>query len=268
MESDRQLQQIVVDGGFQSIESLEVKLSEISLEEKEILASLLSDGRRLDDVLPDGMDSHDVWTRLVAACKLDRGAAYVGNRLKPIIGRLLILIQRHPELYENLGYSSYEEFMTKGMPSIFGISRSEAYACRRVAERFPSLTIGQFRQIGVAKLYTLASVTKEGEPEADELVRYAMDPEVNRSDLRAKAAEMKGLDGDEFRMVELRIGMTRDLLNRWKSFCNDPAVQLYCAAMSGEQPSEAQILKFMMDECELEWKRRGHELRDRLDMVV
>lgn len=232
------------------------ELLQFSENDRAVLSAVLDSGSSISVVIPEEIDSDRLWQTMETCCRVAGAVSKASDRIKPIIGRLLVVLRDHPEVYQDRGYATYEDFMCRGMSELFGISRTEAYACRKVAERFPSLSVEEFNQIGVRKLYVLAAATKEGDKHAKELVEKAMDPETNRSDLIEFAATLKHMDVGEFEITKVSITVTKETAAMWKDFIGSKAIQAYVG--NGTDPAtEGSIFRRMVEECAGEWLAQG-----------
>jgi hypothetical protein len=231
-------------------------LLQFSEKDRSVLAAVLDSTSSINVVIPEEIDSDKLWETMETCCRVAGAVSKASDRIKPIIGRLLVVLKDHPEVYQDRGYSSYEDFMCRGMNELFGISRTEAYACRKVAERFPSLSVDEFNQIGVRKLYVLAAATREGDKNAKELVEKAKDPEVNRSDLIEYAATLQHMAAGEFEITKVTITVTKETAQMWKDFIASKEVQAF--AGNGTDPAtDGGIFRRMLEECAGEWLVQG-----------
>src|SRR6185312_3272938 len=146
---------------------------DFTVAEYKFLQSVLDETSTVDLIIPDSMDPQKLWDSLDACCKMARAVGEAGNKLKPVLGRILIQIRDYPDLYRERGYRNYDDFITRGLSELFGVSRSEGYAAIKITECFPSLTIEDYKDIGVAKLQVLSRETSESDSDFRELVGKA-----------------------------------------------------------------------------------------------
>ncbi len=231
-------------------------------DERTVVKAVLDDDSRLDVAIPLDMPAERLWAGLCGSAKIQQGAASASDKIKPILGRFLIVLQDYPEIYQSEGYRTYEDFMRKGLKEKFGISRTEAYACRKVAEKFPSLTPTEFKQIGVGKLYALASLTHDGDRNSTLLIEKAKDPETSKRQLEEYAAELTHRNSNEIRLTDVRITVTRETSEYWKAMVKSPEIQAYCSAATGEPASEGTIFRSALEEAVTEWTTQGRALID------
>src|SRR5215472_16387690 len=138
----------------------EATIDQFTPEEQDIFRQLTTTTLAPNQLIPMDMDPARAWKNLLIASKLVRAAEEAIAKLKPYIGRLLVLVRENPFLYEEHGYRTFNDFMTDGMPALFKISRAEAYNCLKVARELGFLSADQLTEIGFAKLNVLASIVK------------------------------------------------------------------------------------------------------------
>ena len=218
--------------------------------EAEVLRDVLRPDTSASLIIPDNIDPEKLWSSLDVTCRVVGTLKEAADKLKPMMGRMLVILEHYPEILRLKGYDSYEEFMTKGMPEKFGISRSEAYHCKRIALCFPSLTTDEFREIGVSKLQKLAMVTKEGDKDCDRLLEMAKTHTV--AEVVQEVTRLRHMVDGEMELTTVAVLMTVDVARQWKEFHSDPAIQAFC-----ETTYPGVILGRMIEECGTEWRTQG-----------
>jgi hypothetical protein len=221
--------------------------------ELEVLRGLLDPTGRVDLVIPKDMNPQDLWVSFEVCCKAISRIKRASSAVKPLIGRMLVVLQDYPEVITAHGYANYEDFMVRGMDELFGISRAEAYACRQMAEHLPSLTVEDFREIGVAKLYLVAQATDEKQKDCAEFLEFARNHTV--SELKQKVATKKHLAKGELDAALIMIPANRDIEKAWKSFWTDKRIQAFC-----ETENPGRIFACMIAECANSWQSQGEFL--------
>lgn len=227
----------------------------LSSEDKSILSAVLDENASLDVVVPGTMDGDTLWKSLEACCRVASHITKASQKIKPVIGRLLVVLKDHPEVYQSRGYRTYENFLSRGLDDLFGISRTEAYALRKVAEKFPSLSVAQFQAIGTTKLYAMAAAIGEGEPGCEAVIEKALQPQTTKEQLREFIAEVKYEDAGERQLTDLTITFTKADAAALKQFLNAPETTAYV----GTEAWGTKIMR-MMAECAGEWQIYGGDL--------
>ena len=134
----------------------------MSEQDKDLLRDLIASKARLREILPDNLSQDNLGALLVAMRKSLSGVNLALNRLYPLLGRMLELlaIEENQGLLKELGYSTYDDFMSRGMDEMFGISRNHAYNLRRISEEFRNDSIEILAEIGVAKSGLVATAIR------------------------------------------------------------------------------------------------------------
>ena len=228
-----------------------------SEDQQAIWATLASSNKSAEELIPEDLSPTNVWAYLqVVTIGLKRAQQAV-SRLKPYFGRILLLVQKHEHLYTQLGYQSFNDFMTRGVEDLFTISRAEAFNCLRIAEVLPTIPSDTMEAIGFSKLNLVASaVRKQTGPgstiemrkeKVDFWVAAAQSSTVKK--LRETVEnETQTPPGDLGPQEPVTIFCTPEVKKRWKEFSADVNTQAYC---NSEFPGV--IFEHMLDECVLEW---------------
>jgi hypothetical protein len=224
-----------------------------STAEIEILKGVLDPSGSVELLIPNEIDPQRLWDCVEVCCGVVAELKRATDKIKPIVGRLLVVLKDHPEILQAHGYKNYEDFTANGMWKLFRIGRSEAKNCYRVAKNFPSLTVEEFTEIGVAKLWQIASATSEGERDCQEFVEFAKTHSV--ADVKKKVAKKKGMERGELDYAEICIEANDDIAKAWGDFVAMPEIQAYC-----ETDSPARILACMIAEVSSQWLEQGRYL--------
>lgn len=228
----------------------------LTCEELEIMRSVFDASSRIDLVVPQDINPQKLWDTLQACCNVAGRVSSAGNKIRPIIGRLLVVLKKYPEVYVERGYNTYEDFISRGMDELFGISRTEAYEWRKVAERLSSVSIEDLEKMGTVKAQTLARLTGDGDQNFDRLFKIAMDEGKSKNDIIAENASIKGLSPEETDLTNITITVTRQTADEWKKFFKSPMVQAYVG--DGTNPAtEGLVFSKMLAEAQGEWEAQG-----------
>jgi hypothetical protein len=228
-----------------------------SEDQQAIWNTLASSNKSAAELIPDDLTPANVWAYLQVVTIGLKKAQQAVSRLKPYFGRILSLVQKHEHLYSQIGYDSFNDFMTRGVPELFGISRAEAFNCLRIAEVLDTLPSGTMESVGFSKLNLVASAvrkqTDSGTPiemrkeKLEFWVAAAQSSTVK--DLREQVEDATQTPpGDLGPQEPVTIFVTPEVKKRWKEFIADPSIQWYC---NTEVPGF--IFERLMDECSTEW---------------
>ena len=80
---------------------------DLSPEESEAVGLLLASGGQLDEAIPDEFDGPTLWFNLQACCKALSVHRRNISTLKPLIGRMLIILQNNPSILKHYGYNTF-----------------------------------------------------------------------------------------------------------------------------------------------------------------
>lgn len=233
----------------------------LSLEEQRLIQHLLtSESSSAEEVIPSDIEPNQLWLYLTATCKTMSKVSDAMSKLKPFMGRLFIILKKHPHLYQQQGYETYDEFMTNGVPKILGISRADAYNCSRMAEVLgflPSQKLAEFR---FSKCNVLASALQRDidsgmSPEKVQETREFWVKAAENStveELKQRIYDKALADQGSLDLVSLTITVTKPVKQHWQAFWTDASIRAYCGS---EAPGS--ILERAMQECESEWLARA-----------
>jgi hypothetical protein len=234
----------------------------LSADEQDIIRKLLSSTETAEKIIPDDpslMDAETLWKYLAASCKAMSRVNDAISKLKPLVGRMLIVIQKHPDLYESQGYRTYDDFMTRGVPSLFSISRPEAYNAKNIANNLGFLNPPEMAEIGMTKLRIVASAMKastiEGMPQelVDGKRKEWVDAAktMNVADLRAKQVTDGQCGPGENEYGAINIVTSKATKERWNDFRKNPLIIGFVDGKS--------LIDCMIDECEASWIPQAEE---------
>jgi hypothetical protein len=248
----------MADGSEDVIKRVEPEslLDPLNEQEQEILQTLFDPTATVNAAIPDDTPPENLWQTFMVCSKVILRIKTAGDKIKPVIGRILNLIHKNQSIIEEHGYKNWNDFMSRGLWEMFRISRSEAFFARRIAEKMPWLTSEDHDAVGIARLEKIASQALL--PKAEELVERVKNEKLTVRDLAQMAEDAKfGFERGSSTGKTLVIPMSLDIYMRWKEFVKDPQIQAYCAGGNAIHVSESSILESMMAECSAEWKATG-----------
>jgi hypothetical protein len=211
--------------------------------ERDILGSLLNRTGPVEEIVPADTDAETVWQYLTVASKALMRTRELTAQLKPLIGRLLVLVKQYPQLYQGQDgmdqesgevkqMRTFEDFLAYGLPAAIGISRAEAYAAQKIAVCFPNLDLSTYSAIGNMKMKALTRLPfgANGEPPRDiaQWVQTAADPKVSVDVFQAMVAGRSMLDPGDMKMVSVVINMTATERDAWRSFRGNKRYHRLC----------------------------------------
>ncbi len=247
-------------------DDMDMLSGDMSSEEKLIIKELLSSSDSPDNLIPADISPTDLWTCLSAACKGSRKVAAAGTKIKLYLGAVLTRLQDHPDLWTAQGYKTFNDFMTRGVEELFGVSRAEAFLTKRIIEETGKiLTIDQMSEIGISNLNIASGAIRKRVPsgatpeQREKVTNYWIEAAKKDSfqQIKERAASEGIVDSpQDFTMVARTLNIKESTDTRWMAFRKQPWVSAKGGGTDGS------ILDAMMDECasweaEFEESQRG-----------
>lgn len=218
--------------------------------ERELISALVAQNNTIDIAIPDTIEDESLWDALQVCCKVESRVRRVQAVLKMLVGRALILMQARPEMVKSRGFVSLDSLMSdevKGLPASTGISRSELYNAKKIAERFPTISMTDYREIGFNKMLTLSRVVRESDSNAGEWLEKAkntsldgLKEEIYRSN--------NGIEDGALDLDSLMITLNKAEKKQLKEFLDKPEYQAFC-----NTTLPAPMLLRCIQEATLEW---------------
>ncbi len=188
--------------------------------------------------IPANASAHDLWKVLSAYGYLDKQL----YRWRINIGRILIRFQENPELYQELGYSDFTDFMERGVEQTLGIRRSVRYEAMDLARRWgDTLTPDDFVAIGPKKIRILKAFD-DGGPKRQKLIEAAKTMTV--AEFQQLAHEKFAVQPRSAVPVTIQIHTTKEISDRWREFVFSDRVSDYVGSSDHGRILEAMIICF------------------------
>ncbi len=224
--------------------------SVLSPQEQEIVRELLTTTKSAIEVIPDDITPTDLWAYLSASCKGIARVDFAKSRLKLFLGRMLVQIQKYPELFQAQGYATFNAFATEGVEKLFGVSRNEAYVVKRIEEELGArLSIQEMSEIGISNLNLASKAIRqkidEGTPPEirEKVINYWI--ESAKTDSVAAMNERLASNGlDPGEMMALTINVKKPTRDKYLEFRKQDHVVWKCGGNSDNS-----ILDSLMDEA-------------------
>lgn len=136
----------------------------------------------IDVNIPDSADLASVEGTLHMAVSGYLQLAEASERLKPIIGRILLVLSNR-RLYRP-DYKNLTDYIERKVVAEYGMSRTSAFEALRIAKAFPSMSASDYQKYGATRLLLTARVSDENDPAykklLDESTRVSVDDFANR----------------------------------------------------------------------------------------
>ena len=221
----------------------------LKAEEQAIVVALLDPMASIEILVPDNWSDAQLWKSLTACCKAIGHVQKLSDRLRPIIGRMLTIVQNNPAMCKQWGYSNFQDFIKRGVAKELGIGRSTAYEIMHHAKLHPSLSPERYAAIGPQRLSIVSKFTREGDSKYQEHMRAA--EVLSTTKLREYAEERKLISVNETVPAAIVIQTTLDVKKQWEEFVEDGRVQSVCGSSSA-----GIVLQHMIEECS-SWLSEG-----------
>lgn len=217
------------------------------------IKSLFDSDQSITKLIPDDIDPDVLWKSLGACSRVMGAGKKVVAQAKPLIGRMLVVVQGYPELYRQAGYQTFDDFMSEGLEKLFGIPRSEAYELKKIATILPDIDPQQCVALGTTKMGMIAKVVQQNNfnPEKTAgLMEYSKGKTI--VGLRQDFEDKNWAGEGTLEFQNFIVTMAKASKIRLEEFLDRPEIQAYC-----ESTSKGLILERMVQECELEWIGQG-----------
>lgn len=237
--------------------------TETTTDEARLLPVMMATDKSPNDFIPDDTPTDLLRQYLSITSKAYLRAQDAVGKLKPFLGRILVLYKQHPELYTSKGYKTYDNWMSDGVRREHGLNRGQAYECVNIAEQCGHLSSGTITQLGFSKLNVVAKIIKQSvasdisiemrQQKVDDWVQVALSEGMTVSKLRETAEEANVVEpGSLEPRVVVSIAVNPETLIFWEAFSNSPEVKVYCGT-----EDKGTIFERALQECSTEWQAQG-----------
>jgi hypothetical protein len=225
----------------------------------------------IDHFIPDDIDVETLLSWMTSGTKIHCKLDYAQLRLKPIIGRMLLLVARRKDLLESFGCKTFSDFMNHYIPERMSMPATEAWNALFVAREFPDITCEDFETIGFKNLKVICAAVPN---EAQARKSYAVEASVAKQrkrlldvvkqnngmthrELAAKVEELGIASKSQVIKSQIVIRTNEALVEEWERFCKDKRV---ITVVGSEDPGE--ILFAMIGECLPAWISMGSVINE------
>jgi hypothetical protein len=130
---------------------------ELSDEEKQIVSALFNkSGEDVQVYIPEDIQKETLHSWLVSSSKVRAKLEYAQRKIKPILGRMFVLIQKRKDLLESFGCTSFTQFMNIYVPKHLAISPEEAWSAHWTVLEYPDISCQEYEEVGISKLRMIA----------------------------------------------------------------------------------------------------------------
>lgn len=198
----------------------------LSTSEQALLKTLLDDASTLEVVIPDTATNKEIWEMLSVCCRAISHLTKTTNRIKPMIGRLLLLVQNTPSVWKEQGFNSYTDFIENGVCKRMGLSRAHLFEAASIARKWASLPVERYAKIGSVKMNIISRFTNDSSPNSEKILKLAEKMTVEQ--LRGWAEKSKLIEAGEDQPEIITVAANKTIAAEWKEFISNPLVQAKC----------------------------------------
>jgi len=181
----------------------------------------------------------ELWQTLRAYAYLDKQL----YRLRPLVGKILLRFQDNPELYKELGYADFTDFLERGVQETLGIRRSVRYEALQLARKWgDEISADDFAAIGPKKMRTLNEFANGKSNNRRKLIEAAKTMTVEA--FAGMAREKFAVTTESVTSATIRIFTTQEIAERWAEFVANPGVQKHIDSADHGRILEAMIIAF------------------------
>lgn len=229
----------------------------LDAQSQSLLKEIMRPGVTIEAVIPKDPSPNELWAFLSLCAQ---GTFLLESRLeriKPIIGKVLLMFQEKPSLYKDLGYETFEEFRREGVGKKLGLSRTTLWETQVIARDWPQLLENpdRYNKIRRSKLNILKSFSTGRDNNSDALLRLA--EKMSSTELRQYCEQRGFISPGETLPATIVIQSSLDIAQRWKLWAQDGRIH---SIVGSSQPDK--ILDAMMEECMHGWIEQ-HEDNER-----
>jgi hypothetical protein len=202
-----------------------IPTSDMALDDSQLLDTLLRpETNGLEFTAKSLIDTTDIWECLGMFARTMATIRAAKEKLAPLLGRLLLKIHDHPELYNDRGHKTFEAFVV-WLKSEYGLSRTDSYDCMAIVRGYPDLPLEQYGRIGKARMRILVMFSKATDPSAAKYLQRA--ETMKLQDFRSWAEQQNLIEKGEDQGAVIVIPCCRQVEHFWKLVCRSPEVQAH-----------------------------------------
>lgn len=218
----------------------------LSHDERQLLDTILSQNTTVEVIVPRNSDDDVLWHQLTVCLRSMNFFQRAQARVRPIIGRIFRIIKERPELFKNRGYQNFDDFIHRYVYAQLGMSRTVVYECMQIAEKFPSLPMEEYDEVGTTKLRILGQFTNQQSPSHRKHLDRAK--EMSVTELRGWAEKRHLIEAGEDKPEVITIPTRKNIADQWSKFSKSDSVHKAAGAIA-----PGHVLQAMIQECASSW---------------
>lgn len=224
--------------------------------EEAIAHQLTAPKAKIEVLIPEDMNADDFDVAFSAVSKIYARATLQAQAMFPILGRLLYVAEKNPELW-NKKFDKFTDFRIATADK-FGVARSTSYDAWDYARRwYEVLPPSDFSTVGRVKIKMISNYIGKGDESkatARKLVEFAKEHTADELDAHMDKTLHTGRGSSTGAFF--KIPCNKKQLKVFAEWFGDPKIH----AKTGKD-KVADILELMIDECQSSnWEADGEEL--------
>jgi hypothetical protein len=220
--------------------------TELEGPQQKFVTELLKGGDelKLTATIPEDAEPEKILSTLDVCCGTLVRLDALGDAIKPVIGRLLGIIQTRA-LYRP-EYQSFDQFLTEHVVHKLKMSRSNLFEAKRIARAFPNLPIAEYQEIGATKLLVASHFTnQEDSSKFRRILTQAKKTTVEG--FKSWAVEQGLIESGQTQGERIVISTNKSIAKRWEKWVSMAEVQEWAGSTD-----PGKILEAMMAEVSTE----------------
>ena len=219
----------------------------VTPEEIKLLSELTKTNAKIEVSVSGELTANDWKMTTGVVCRALVRAQMQGQKLFPVLGRLLVIAEEHTAIWE--GYESFKKFLAAEIEEKFGISVSSAYETLHVAKRLPHLELGQVEAVPRRNMRVyLQAVPVGSEKNKASVTLLEKAAELPEKEFREHCENLKLIEKGETAGAFLRVPCNKAQLKRFDKFFSNPQYQAYCGSTK-----PVDMLERAIEEAVTEW---------------
>ena len=230
-----------------STELVKLAAKKFSPEETKLLEELTRPGAKIEVTVPGEIDFKEWIKTTNVVCRGLLRAQIQGQKLFPVLGRLLVIAEDHPEIWES--HKSFKQFMQTEIQEKFGISPASCYESMQMARRLPHLELAQIESVPRRNMRVFLQVVPSGDEKTSTakalLVKAA---ELSEADFREHCEKKNLIEQGQTQGQFIKFGTNKARGKKIEQWFTDPRVQAKAQSERWDV-----IMELMIAECAGEW---------------
>lgn len=234
---------------------VETDRTHLTPDEHALIKELLRPGVTVEAVIPADATGEELWSTLDACVRGYHLLEARMLRLKPIIGRILLMFENKPSLYKDLGYDTYSDFTRRGVYDKLGIHHANAYECVLVARDWKQLGPDRYPKIGPKKLNILSKYATGRDPNAEALLQTAERMKVR--EFQEWSVQRGFIERGETEGATITITTNQAIAKHYRSFFGDGRVHSIVGTKDHGEILKALMQSFQSEIDQYEEQQQG-----------